>query len=160
MPFNWWRRWKEKQQERKRKREIDPKTLLAILKPDMPDFLNAQCETIFRDEARLGLLVRDVPTLAEGLLGHPVVPDAFRITFPFALVVIDLESGLPERVVALERGAQDSLFLCMYAGGAHINFGDGEAYLERDAFLSRALELIEKIEGVDESRKTEATTEA
>lgn len=139
MPFAWWRRRKKKRQE---KQGLDERALMARLQPDMPDFLRAPHEQVFRDNHRLGVLVRDVPTIAESLLGRNAMPEALRITFPYALVVIDLESGLPEQVIALERGGLGSLCLCMYAGGAHLNFGDGEPYLDRDAFLARALEMI------------------
>ncbi|WJW76664.1 hypothetical protein QVG61_06140 [Thiohalobacter sp. IOR34] len=147
MPF----RWLLKLLGRERKEPVSGgRALFDGLEPDLPDFLHARREIVFETPEMHGFLVRNVPTIAEGLFGRQSVPDEFRITFPYALVVLDMDTLQPRKIVALEKGGMGNLFLCLYAGDAHMNLGNGSDLLDRNAFLERALTLV----SLEKSRQT------
>jgi hypothetical protein len=118
-----------------------------------PDFMARNPERIASAAGLLITHVKDVRPLAARLPNAP----SFPLTFPHALVFIDMKSREPVLIVTLERSIGDTPFLCVFRrDGTRINLGDGSSVLSDREFLRMAFSLANRELDLELSESTVA----
>jgi len=106
--------------------------------PSLPDVTSVESSRVFQSDSYFAFFVKNAKSWGEKAVRAPI------ITYPYTFVVSDPQIKMPVLFVTLEESVFGTKCLCIFdRGGVHRNLGPDELLDDEQAFIDRAIGLVQ-----------------